>query len=85
MFTIDEYNADHIFGWITGEERSISIAVNGSVVGTATIGFPRPDVAKEYPDAPNADLSGFRYIFRNSEFRPGKNNINICATSDSVR
>src|SRR6516165_3524698 len=84
MFNIDEYNADHILGWITGEERSISIAVNGSVVGTATIGFPRPDVAKEYPDAPNAELSGFRYIFRNG-LRPGRNNINICATSDGVK
>jgi len=84
MFTVDDYNADHIFGWITGEERSICIAVNGSVVGTATIGFPRPDVAKEYPDAPNAELSGFRYIFRNG-LRPGRNNINICATSDGVK
>src|SRR5262249_25864033 len=69
----------------TGEKRSISIAVNGSAMGVATIGFPRPDVAKDYPDAPNAELSGFRYIFRNGELRPGKNNINICATSDDVK
>jgi hypothetical protein len=85
MFTIDECNADHICGWITGEKRSISVAVNGSAVGIATIGFPRPDVAKDYPNAPNAELSGFRYIFRNGELCPGKNNINISATSDDLK
>lgn len=84
MFTVDEYNADYILGWITGKERSISIAVNGSVVGTAAIGFPRPDVAKALPDAPNAELSGFRYIFRDGQLGYGKNTIAVCATSDGV-
>src|SRR5882762_4400674 len=85
MFTVDHYSADHVLGWLTGKDRSVTIAINGAEIGRAAIGFPRPDVAKAYPNAPNAAQSGFRYVFQRHEVQPGKNFISIYATGDGLK
>jgi hypothetical protein len=76
FFTVDEFNADFISGWFIGSEKEIKVFVNGAEVGNATLGYPRPDVAKHYPEYVDAPKSGFRFVFNDTSrppFHPGKN------------
>lgn len=81
-FFVDDFNADFVSGWFIGEGKEIKVFVNGTEVGTAAIGYPRSDVAKDYPNHVDAPKSGFRFVFTNAAappFHPGKNTLELKA------
>ena len=58
----DVYDIE-VAGWVLGQTqpaKGIEVHVDGTVVRRAPLDQIREDVAREYPDAPRASLSGFR-------------------------
>jgi diketogulonate reductase-like aldo/keto reductase len=64
-YAIDEINADCVAGWafVAGGIVNIEILVDDSVIGWATYGSHRPDVAAAYASEPAALASGFVFHF----------------------
>ncbi len=52
-----------VSGWLIGREAiatRVDVEQAGEVIGTAIVDFPRPDVAKAYPNIVNAETCGFQ-------------------------
>lgn len=71
-FAIDTLNADFVGGWAFAAQglKRIQVLVDGTSVGDATRGRPRPDVHRAFP-APNALDSGFGFIFPEGSLKNG--------------
>jgi hypothetical protein len=59
---------------------SVQVKVDGSVVGTATYGFSRPDVCAVYPGRPGCPNVGFSYSLDTSRLSTGTHTITVIAT-----
>jgi hypothetical protein len=72
-----------IGGWALSEDgiSRVAIYVDRSYVLAATLGGPRPDVAKIYPTIPDAASSGFNAALDTSSFPAGSHEIVVQAYS----
>ena len=71
---IDRCNVDAVIGWVTHSSgiRQIRVWVNGTLVGQAVWGLPRPDVATAQGDMPYGPRSGFAFAFPEDTFSRGQ-------------
>jgi hypothetical protein len=70
-------------GWALSDDEisRIAIFVDRSYVMTATLGGPRPDVAKLYPSLPNSGESGWNAVLDTTSLQPGNHAIVVQAYS----
>jgi hypothetical protein len=59
---------------------SVQVKVDGTVVGTATYGTPRPDVCAAFPGRPGCPNVGFTYQLNTSSLSAGMHTITAVAT-----
>lgn len=66
-------------GWAFDNDTiaKVDILLDGNVIGTATYGFPRPDVAQANPGAPVN--CGFEFLFDSKQFANGAHVIAVRA------
>jgi hypothetical protein len=66
-------------GWAVDFQgiSSIDVKVNGQVVGQATLGGPRPDVAELYPGYPSVKSAGFTFNFNSTTINDGRATFEI--------
>jgi hypothetical protein len=65
-------------GWALTERNSlvaVEILVDGDFQGTAQYGFPRPDVAQQYPYLVGSQNSGWRFIMDTTKFGNGHHRV----------
>ncbi|EDZ92111.1 MULTISPECIES: hypothetical protein [Limnospira] len=68
-------------GWVLGKTLpaiAVEILQGEKIVKTISVSDSRPDVAKVYPDAPSASISGFKEIIDLGEFS-GENELTVQA------
>jgi len=72
-----------VAGWTfdDGAVESVQVLVDGTVVGTATYGSPRPDVPAVYPNAP-ANV-GFQYQLDTAQFVNGPHILEVRVTDSA--
>lgn len=77
----------HISGWAVDKKgvQEVKVLVNGSIVGQATLGFARGDLAYIYPDFIGAANSGFSYDLNVSSLPPGVYVLSVQAESSDGR
>ncbi len=69
-------------GWVAQEFFTISnveIIVDGTTVGLAQYGFPRPDVQEQYPFFRNVLNSGWRFTFDTTKLRNERHRLTVRA------
>ena len=67
-------------GWAAGEFatiQNIEIIVDGTTVGLAQLGFPRPDVQEQYPFLRNTLNSGWRFTFDTTKLRNERHRLTV--------
>jgi hypothetical protein len=68
-------------GWALDHEgvKQVFILVDGTFVGTATFGFPRPDVTDLtfYPGYPNISAPGWQFSFDTHQFSNGEHSLDV--------
>lgn len=68
-------------GWALDWEgvKQVFVLVDGNFVGTATFGFPRPDVTDLifYPGYPNISAPGWQFSFDTRQFSDGEHSLDI--------
>jgi hypothetical protein len=67
-------------GWAVTETSSITsveIVVDGDFKGTAQYGFPRPDVAQQYPYLFNSQNSGWHFVIDTSRLANSKHRVTV--------
>src|SRR5688572_25465451 len=69
-YFLDGVSGSSLEGWALGPNGpcTVDVLVDGHVVGRATTGIPRPDVAAAYPGARGGDVAGFVYAFKAEDF-----------------
>ena len=74
-----------ISGWFLDEigVNDVEIVVNHTVIGHATYGLPRYDVAAVFPEYKNTN-SGFSYSLDTTKFGNGKHTIEVTAYCDGL-
>jgi hypothetical protein len=70
-------------GWTFGTSpiSDVQILVDGTVIGSATYGLSRPDVAAAYPG--QSDNTGFQYSLDTTRFSNGQHSIVVKVTDTS--
>lgn len=73
-FTQPWFGTITVKGWAVDFQgiTSIDIKVNGQVVGQATLGLPRPDVAELYPGYPSSKSTGWSFSFDTRTVNDGR-------------
>lgn len=69
-------------GWALGEANVLSavdIIIDGDRYGTAQYGFPRPDVAAQYPHIINSLNSGWRFVMDTTKLQNGRHRLTVRA------
>ena len=61
---------------------SVQVKVDGTVVGSATYGFGRPDVCAAYPGRPGCPNVGYSYSLDTSTLSAGTHTITVTATDN---
>ena len=61
---------------------SVQVKVDGTVVGSATYGFSRPDVCAAYPGRPGCPNVGYSYSLDTSTLSAGTHTITVTATDN---
>src|SRR4051794_24236352 len=67
-------------GWAVVEGSpltSVEIIVDGDFKGQAQYGFPRPDVAVQYPYLPNSQNSGWRFVIDTTKLGNSKHRLTV--------
>ncbi|HEV7428419.1 MAG TPA: hypothetical protein VGQ46_18840 [Thermoanaerobaculia bacterium] len=67
-------------GWAVIEGSplsSVEIIVDGDFKGQAQYGFPRPDVAVQYPFLPNSQNSGWRFVIDTTKLGNSKHRLTV--------
>jgi len=80
IWCVDVVNADSVSGWVvapSGGSSRVEIHVNGTLVGEATQGLPRPDVAAAFPETAGAAESGFSYLFAGNALGVGPAQVEV--------
>ena len=60
--------------------KSVTVSVNGILVGSAKIGIERTDIATSYPMYTNAGTSGFTVSVARNRFARGNNTVTVKST-----
>jgi Bacterial Ig domain len=70
-------------GWAFSESgiQSVTIYVDRTAAGFATLGVSRPDVQHALPNFPNAGEAGWELNFDTSRLKPGKHELIVQARS----
>jgi hypothetical protein len=69
-------------GWALGEANTLSgvdIIIDGDRYGSAQTGFPRSDVAAQYPHIFNSLNSGWRFTMDTTKLINGKHQLTVRA------
>lgn len=69
-------------GWAEIEHSSlqaVEVLVDGDFKGSAQLGFPRPDVAVQYPYLLNSQNSGWRFIIDTTKLANGRHTVTVRA------
>jgi len=69
-------------GWAEIEHSSlqaVELLVDGNFVGTAQYGFPRPDVALQYPFLLNSQNSGWRFVIDTTKLANSRHRVTVRA------
>jgi hypothetical protein len=76
-----------VTGWAVNLARygvqSVQVKVDGTVVGAATYGLPRPDVCANYPSAAGCPDVGFSYQLNTAALAGGSHVLMVTATDAS--
>lgn len=67
-------------GWALtegGVPNSVEIRVDGDFKGQAQLGFPRPDVAEQYPYLFNSQNSGWRFVIDTTKLANAKHTVTV--------
>jgi hypothetical protein len=67
-------------GWAViegGPVTSVEIIVDGDFKGLAQLGFPRPDVAVQYPYLGNTQNSGWRFVIDTTKLGNSKHRLTV--------
>jgi hypothetical protein len=83
IVTISGWAVDNSSGVGTGIS-SVQVKVDGTVVGTATYGFSRPDVCAVYPGRPGCPNVGYSYSLNTSTLSVGTHTITVTATDSDT-
>jgi len=73
-----------VSGWAIHTASAISavqVQVDGTAIGSATYGTPRPDVCGVYPGSPGCPNVGFTYQLNPTSLSAGKHTITAAATT----
>ena len=69
-------------GWALGQSNtltSLDIIIDGDRYGSAQYGFPRTDVAQQYPNIFNSLNSGWRFVMDTTKLQNGKHQLTVRA------
>jgi Bacterial Ig domain len=71
-------------GWALDWEgiQSVQVAVDGTILGNATIGFARPDVPGVYPGYPESLAAGWEFSFDTRTLSNGQHFLDVLVTDD---
>jgi N-acetylmuramoyl-L-alanine amidase len=67
-------------GWALGESNvltAVDIIIDGDRYGSAQLGFPRPDVAQQYPHIFNSTNSGWRFVMDTTKLVNGRHRLTV--------
>jgi hypothetical protein len=72
------------FGWALDFDgiASITVVVDGTPVGFATYGFPRPGVSSLYPGFPDSAAPGWRFELDTTTLSDGEHFLQVIANDD---
>jgi hypothetical protein len=63
---------------------SVQVKVDGTLMGTAVYGTPRPDVCTVYPGRPGCPNVGFTYSLNTASLSAGTHTITVLATDSDA-
>lgn len=69
-----------IQGWALGESNvlnGVDIIIDGDRYGAAQMGFPRSDVAQQYPHIFNSGNSGWRFVMDTTKLTNGRHRLTV--------
>ena len=75
-----------IRGWAFGTAepvRSVTFRIDGELIGELPLGGPRQDVARAFPQFPDAGDSGYAAAFNFNELPPGVHQLEALLTTES--